>query len=99
MATLTLTALYRHITGDDATHQTTIAARFKRLDKRRQRIVRERLAGRSLHAIATEFGVKHGTIQDAIERAMQKIRKDLSGESRYNRAGRTPYGPRAARAA
>lgn len=99
MATLTLTALYRHITGDDAAHPRTIDAKFKRLDKRRQRIVRERLEGKSLHAIARDYGVSHGTIQDAVQRAMQKIRKELSGESRYNRGGRTPYGPRAARAA
>jgi DNA-directed RNA polymerase specialized sigma24 family protein len=87
---MTLKALYQLTTGDLASHPRRIAAHFARLDARRQRLVRRRLDGASLHVIAAEEGITHGSVQSAIKGALEAIRKEIAGEPRYNRTGRTP---------
>ena len=87
-ADMTVKQLYQLCTGDCASHQRRIDAHFRRLDERRQRIVRARVAGRSLRQLAEEEGLSHGTLQKMIRRSMEAIRKAIAGEPRYNRAGR-----------
>ncbi len=89
-------ALYQAVTGDTAAHQRAIDARFRKLDPRRQRLIKARLEGQSLRQIAATEGVTGGSIQSAINTALESIRKELAGEPRYNREGRHRYGQAAA---
>jgi hypothetical protein len=86
--TLTLKALYQSITGDLAAHPAAIHARFRKLDAHMQRLANRRMAGQRLREIAAAEGVKHGTVANALRRAMESIRKSIAGEPRYNRVGR-----------
>jgi hypothetical protein len=81
---MTLTALYQYITGDHDAHPRTIAAHVARLDKRRQRMIRARLEGKTLREIAKTHGVSFATVDDCITRAMKICRKKIAGEPRYS---------------
>jgi DNA-directed RNA polymerase specialized sigma24 family protein len=84
----TVKAFYAAITGDASTHQRTIDAQFKRLPERRQRVIRARLAGETLKQIAARERVTHGTIASDIKRGIERMRKAIAGEPRFNRVGR-----------
>lgn len=86
-APATLKELYQQTTGQTA-HQRAIHGRFLHQAARTRRIVAARLKGQTLRSIAEKEGVKHGTVQTAITRAMEAIRKSIAGESRYNRTSR-----------
>jgi hypothetical protein len=94
----TLKQLYQQHTGDKRSHQRTIAAHFARLDTRRQNFIRAVLAGRSLRQIAEPAGITHASVKSAIDGALERIRKEIAGEPRYNRRGRVhkPQPPRPA---
>jgi DNA-directed RNA polymerase specialized sigma24 family protein len=79
----TIKALYARITGDTASHQRRIDGHLKRMDPRRQRIMRRRAAGASLYEIAAEEGVSHGSVQSIVLRTCEAIRKAIAGEPRY----------------
>jgi len=83
----TLKAMYRQATGDTTTHQRTIDAHFRKIDPRRQRIVKARLAGESLYAIAAKEHVPHGTVASAVKRTIEAIRKAIAHEPRFNLIG------------
>jgi len=86
-AARTLKALYRQATGDATTHQRTIDAHFRKIDPRRQRIVKARLAGESLYTIAAREHVTHGTVASALKRTIERIRKAIAHEPRFNVIG------------
>jgi DNA-binding CsgD family transcriptional regulator len=85
---MTLRDLYRAITHDTTSHQRAIHARYLHLDPRRRRIVDARVAGRTLREIADAEAISHGSVQSVIDGAMERIRKDIAGEPRYNRTPR-----------
>jgi DNA-binding NarL/FixJ family response regulator len=85
---MTLKALYQLKTGDEAAHQRRIDGHFRKLDGRRQAMIRAMLAGETLRQIGAEHGVSAGSVQDAINRAMERIRKAIADEPRYNHIGR-----------
>lgn len=90
---MTLKALYQLSTGDAASHQRRIDGHFRHLDARRQAMIRARLAGLSLRAIGREHGgLTAATVKDAINRGLEKIRKAIAEEPRYNRIGRARAG-------
>ena len=80
-------ALYQQHTGDTAAHQRRIDAQVRKLDARRQRILRRRLGGASLSVIGTEEGCTHGSVASAIKKSMEAVRKAIAGEPRFNRIG------------
>ena len=88
MPTITVMGLYQLATGDTASHQRRIDARFRKLDERTQRVIRARIAGGHLRDIAAAEGVSFGTISKVISRGLERIRKSIAGEPRYNRSGR-----------
>jgi DNA-directed RNA polymerase specialized sigma24 family protein len=94
---VTMKALYQARTGDTTSHQRAIDARFKKLDTRRQAIVRAVLAGDSYRMIGEKHGITAGSVQSALNSAMERIRKDIAAEPRYNHTGRGPHkkGPEA----
>lgn len=79
----TLTAIYRHYTGDLESHPRTIAAHFAKLEPRRQRIVRDHLKGCSFQRIADAYGISKGSAQSVVSAAMEHVRKAIAGEPRY----------------
>lgn len=83
---MTMKALYQHVTGDEAAHQRRIDAHVRRLNPRRQRILRRRLEA-TLQDIADEEGCTHGSIASVIRKSMEAVRKAIAGEPRYNRTG------------
>jgi DNA-directed RNA polymerase specialized sigma24 family protein len=83
---MTMKALYQHVTGDDAAHQRRIDAHVRRLNPRRQRILRRRLNA-TLQEIANQEGCSHGSIASVIRKSMEAIRKAIAGEPRFNRIG------------
>ena len=85
---MTLKALYQARTGDTAAHQRAIDARFKKLDTRRQAIIRRILAGDSYRMIGEQYSITAGSVQSTLNNAMEKIRKEIAGEPRYNHVGR-----------
>lgn len=85
----TLKALYQQATGDMAAHQRAIHGRLLHLSPRRRLMVQSRVAGLTLREIAEKVGgISHGTVAAAIAKAMEAIRKDIAGESRYNHSAR-----------
>lgn len=94
---MTLKALYQARTGDTAAHQRAIDARFRKLDARRQDIIRRILAGDSYAMIAETYAITTGSVQSAFNHAMERIRKDIAGEPRYNHAGRGPQKQKSSR--
>ena len=85
---MTLKHLYQAKTGDTTTHQRTISAVFHRvIDRRRKRFVLAHLDGASLRQLAVAAGISHGSVQSAIDSAMEATRKAIAGEPRYNRTG------------
>jgi len=89
----TLKALYQHHTGDLITHQRTIDAAFRRLDPRRQRMIRSRQAGQTYHTIGAAEGITAASVRDTILRAIEGFRKHARHEPRYNRIGRARKRP------
>lgn len=90
---MTVKAFYAQLTGDTATHQRRIDGALRRLDERRARMIRRRAEGASVRTIAAEEGISAGAADDAIKRGVERIRKELAGEPRYNQVGRaTKYG-------
>ncbi len=85
----TLKALYAERTGDTASHQRAIDARFRKLERRRQEIIRRILAGDSYRMIGEKYGISVGSVQSSINAALEAIRKELAEEPRYNQVGRT----------
>ena len=85
---MTVKQLYQLCTGDCASHQRRIDAHFRRLDARRQRIIKARIAGTPLRQLAQAEGLSHGTVAKMIRRSMERIRKAIAGEPRFNRIGR-----------
>jgi DNA-directed RNA polymerase specialized sigma24 family protein len=88
----TLKAFYGQTTGDTTTHQRTIDAHFKKLDKRRQAIIRELLQGKTYLRIAREMGVTATSVRESVARAIERIRKGIAEEPRYNHVGRKHAG-------
>jgi DNA-directed RNA polymerase specialized sigma24 family protein len=84
-------ALYEQTTGQTA-HQRRIDGQVRKLDPRRQRILRRRLDGAKLAAIGAELGISHGSVASAIKKSMEAIRKAIAGEPRFNHGGHP--GPR-----
>jgi hypothetical protein len=84
----TLAALYREITGDTDAHQGTIAAHFRQLDTRRQRLVNRRLKGQTMAYIGESFGISSAATQSSIVLSMRAIRKAIAGLPRYHLVGR-----------
>ena len=80
-------APYADRTGG-AAHQRAIDARFKKLDARRQDIIRRVLAGDSYRMIGEHYGITAGSVQSAINSALEAVRKELAGEPGYNQVGR-----------
>ena len=89
----TLKHLYQLRTGDLTSHQRKIHARYLLLDSQRRAILDRRLAGDSVRAIARRYGVTGAAISASINAALEKIRKGIAGEPRYNRRGH-PGAPR-----
>ena len=88
-APATLKAFYAKITGDATTHQRTIDAHFRKLDTRRQAIIRARLEGKSLQEIGNQHGGINGaTVRETMLRGIERIRKAIAGEPRFNHVGR-----------
>ena len=85
---MTIKTLYQHITGDHASHQRRIDAHLRKLDPRRQRMLRARAAGQTIREIADQEHISVGSAQSAIVGACERIRKAIAGEPRYNRTGR-----------
>jgi DNA-binding NarL/FixJ family response regulator len=79
----TVKAIYTAVTGDNTSHQRRIDGHLKRMDKRRQRILRRRAQGATLYEIAAEEGVSHGSIQSVILKTCEAIRKAIAEEPRY----------------
>jgi len=88
----TLKALYQEITGDLETHQRTVDAAVKRMDPRRQAIIKARVAGQSYHQIGAAHGITAASVRDTILRALENARKTAHHEPRYNHKGRRPPG-------
>jgi DNA-directed RNA polymerase sigma subunit (sigma70/sigma32) len=88
MGSMTMTDLYREVTGDQKAHQRAIDARVKKLDKRRQQILKRRVAGDTLTKLAGHYQVTRASIASVIRKALLSVRKDIAGEPRYNRIGR-----------
>jgi hypothetical protein len=86
-----LAALYREITGDTDAHQGTIAAHFRALEPRRQRIITRRLRGETFAYIGECFGVTAAAAQSSVKLSMRAIGKAIAGQPRYHLAGR-PHG-------
>lgn len=80
-------ALYQAATGDTTAHQRRIDGQVRKLDPRRQRILRRRCEGASLSTIGAEEGVTHGSIASLIKKSMEAVRKATAGEPRFNRIG------------
>lgn len=78
--------LYRAVTGDTASHQRAVHARVLKLDARRRRLIEHRIAGKTLRQISDLEGVSHGSVQSAINGALEAVRKDIANEPRYNAA-------------
>jgi DNA-directed RNA polymerase specialized sigma24 family protein len=85
---MTVKALYQAATGDVAAHQRRIDAHLRRLDPRRQRMLKTRAAGATLRQIAAAENISVGSVQSAIDGALERIRKAIAGEPRYNHTGR-----------
>jgi transposase len=80
---MTITDLYRDITGDVGAHPRTISANFKRLDTRRRGMIQFRADGRSWREIAAIYQVSHGSVASAVRGGLRAIRKTISGAPRY----------------
>ncbi|MGA2270212.1 MAG: hypothetical protein ABSH44_17205 [Bryobacteraceae bacterium] len=79
--------LYQQQTGDKTAHQRRIDGQLRRLDPRRQRILRRRIAGASLGEIGADEGCTYGSIASVIKKSMEAVRKAIAGEPRFNRVG------------
>jgi hypothetical protein len=90
---LTLKALYATMTRDRTAHQRRIDAHFRKLDKRRQLFIRSKLLGASYSQIGASAGITAGSAQSAVRSGLERIRKAIAGEARYNRVGRGPVYP------
>ena len=86
---LTLKTLYSAMTGDPTAHQRRIDAHFRKLDKRRQLFIRSKLLGASYSQIGASAGITAGSAQSAVRSGLERIRKAIAGEPRYNDVGRT----------
>jgi len=87
-----LKALYAQITGDTQAHQRAIHAHYGRLDARRQRMLTAMVKGLNYHAIGDAEGITAASARESILRALERIRKEIAGEPRYNRVGRKHAG-------
>jgi DNA-directed RNA polymerase specialized sigma24 family protein len=90
--TATLKALYGQLTGDQVTHQRTIHAHYLHLDERRRRMIDARIAGHTYPEIGAAERIDPATARDAILRAVERIRKEVAKEPRYNHVGRRQAG-------
>lgn len=89
----TLKALYQQLTGDTDAHQRRIDAHFRKLPTRRQAMIRMRLTGASYEAIGASYGaINRASARTVITIAMERIRKAIAGEPRYQHRG--PYKPK-----
>jgi DNA-directed RNA polymerase specialized sigma24 family protein len=77
--------LYQLRTGDTAAHQRRIDGQLRQLDDRRQRIIKARISGETMRAIAQREGLSVGTTQKLIDRGIERIRKTIAGERCYTK--------------
>ena len=84
----TIKGLYGRITDDWETHQRTIDAQLRKLDMRRQSMLRRLALGESYHEIARAEGITAAAARDTMLRAIERMRKAIAGEPRFNHVGR-----------
>jgi DNA-directed RNA polymerase specialized sigma24 family protein len=84
----TLKALYQRATGDTATHQRTIDAHFRKLPARPRAMLSHMVACDNYHQVAAAQGISAASAREAILRALERLRKAIKDEPRYNRVGR-----------
>jgi hypothetical protein len=86
--TSTPTAIYRAITGDQATHHRTITAELGREPKRRRQLVQLYAEGLSDRQVAEVLAISHGTARGTLRRTMQALHRRIHHTPRYHRVGR-----------
>jgi DNA-directed RNA polymerase specialized sigma24 family protein len=84
----TLKALYQRATGDTATHQRTIDAHFRKLPERPRAMISHMVTCGNYHEVAAAEGISAASAREAILRALERLRKAIADEPRYNRVGR-----------
>ena len=93
--TYTLKDLYRATIGEAETpYQRRIDAQFRRLDARRRRVIQMRLKGKSYEEIGQALGIHRAAASSIVRWSLERIRKAIAGEPRYNKTGRPARKPK-----
>jgi DNA-directed RNA polymerase specialized sigma24 family protein len=87
-----LKTLYTDTTNDTTSHQRTIHMWYLRLNTHQQGMIAARLEGESYRAIGDKYQVTAASARESILRGLERIRKAIAEEPRYNKVGRKHAG-------